>query len=68
MHRPGALSRRGDRVGERGHAGRLGWREVDDAFESVVEFENGAVGTIEASRFCPGRKNAFAWEINGSKG
>jgi predicted dehydrogenase len=43
-------------------------REVDDAFESVVEFENGAVGTIEASRFCPGRKNAFAWEINGSKG
>ena len=43
-------------------------RDVDDAFESVVEFENGAVGTIEASRFCPGRKNAFAWEINGSKG
>ena len=39
-------------------------REVDDAFESVVEFENGAVGTIEASRFCPGCKNAFAWEIN----
>ena len=43
-------------------------RDVDDAFESVVEFENGAVGTLEASRFCPGRKNAFAWEINGSKG
>ena len=32
------------------------------------EFENGAVGTLEASRFCPGRKNGFAWEINGSKG
>jgi predicted dehydrogenase len=43
-------------------------REVDDAFESVVRFEGGAVGTIEASRFCPGRKNAFTWEINGSKG
>ena len=43
-------------------------RDVDDAFEAIVEFENGAVGTIEASRFCPGRKNAFAWEINGSKG
>ena len=43
-------------------------RDVDDAFESVVEFDNGAIGTIEASRFCPGRKNAFAWEINGSKG
>jgi predicted dehydrogenase len=43
-------------------------RDVDDAVESVVRFENGAVGTIEASRFCPGRKNAFTWEINGSKG
>ena len=35
-------------------------REVDDAFEAVVEFEGGAVGTIEASRFAAGRKNAFA--------
>jgi predicted dehydrogenase len=43
-------------------------RDVDDAVEAVVRFENGAVGTIEASRFCPGRKNAFTWEINGSKG
>jgi len=42
--------------------------DVDDAFEAVVEYENGAVGTIEASRFCPGRKNSFTWEINGSKG
>jgi predicted dehydrogenase len=43
-------------------------REVDDAFESVVELEDGAVGTIEASRFAAGRKNAFTWEINGSGG
>jgi predicted dehydrogenase len=43
-------------------------REVDDAFEAVVDFEHGALGTIEASRFAPGRKNAFSWEINGSKG
>jgi predicted dehydrogenase len=43
-------------------------REVDDAFESVVAFESGAVGTIEATRFATGRKNAFQWEINGSKG
>jgi predicted dehydrogenase len=42
--------------------------DVDDAVESVVDFENGAVGTIEASRFCLGRKNALTWEINGSKG
>jgi predicted dehydrogenase len=42
-------------------------REVDDAFEAA-EFESGAVGTIEATRFATGRKNAFQWEINGSKG
>lgn len=41
---------------------------VDDAFEAIVGFENGAVGTLEASRFCLGRKNALSWEINGSKG
>jgi predicted dehydrogenase len=43
-------------------------REVDDAVESAVAFENGAVGTIEATRFASGRKNHFAWEVNGSKG
>ena len=43
-------------------------REVDDAVEAAVAFESGAVGTIEASRFATGRKNAFTWEINGSTG
>ena len=43
-------------------------REVDDAFESVVEFEGNALGTIEATRFAAGRKNSFCWEINGTKG
>jgi predicted dehydrogenase len=43
-------------------------REVDDAFQAVAEFDGGAIGTFEASRFAPGRKNAFSWEINGSKG
>jgi predicted dehydrogenase len=42
--------------------------DVDDAFEAVIEFDRGAVGTIEASRFCPGRRNAFTWEISGSRG
>ncbi|MBI1801009.1 MAG: Gfo/Idh/MocA family oxidoreductase [Chloroflexi bacterium] len=42
--------------------------EVDDTFAAMVEFENGAVGTLEASRFCPGRKNHEVIEINGSKG
>ena len=41
---------------------------VDDAFEAIVEYENGAVGTLEGSRFCPGRKNYEYFEINGAKG
>jgi predicted dehydrogenase len=41
---------------------------VDDAFVSIVEFEGTAFGTIEATRFAHGRKNALAFEINGSKG
>jgi predicted dehydrogenase len=41
---------------------------VDDAVESVVDFAGGAVGTIEATRFASGRKNALQFEINGSKG
>jgi predicted dehydrogenase len=43
-------------------------REVDDAVAATVAFAGGAVGTIEATRFATGRKNAFRWEINGSKG
>jgi predicted dehydrogenase len=43
-------------------------RSVDDAFEAAVAFGGGAVGTIEATRFAPGRKNGFQWEINGSQG
>src|SRR5215216_4345596 len=43
-------------------------REVDDAIEAAVRFDGGAVGTIEASRFASGRKNALRGEINGSKG
>ena len=42
--------------------------EVDDAFVSTVEFENGAIGVLEGSRFCPGRKNYETVEINGELG
>ena len=42
--------------------------DVDDAFEAAVEFQNGAVGTLEATRFAPGRKNANTFEINGERG
>lgn len=42
--------------------------DVDDAFVATVGFENGAIGTLEASRFCAGRKNHQMIEINGEKG
>lgn len=42
--------------------------DVDDAFEAAVQFDSGAVGTLEASRFAHGRKNALTLEVNGSKG
>jgi predicted dehydrogenase len=42
--------------------------DVDDAFAAVVEFETDAVGTLEASRFCVGRKNALQFEVNGAYG
>jgi predicted dehydrogenase len=43
-------------------------RTVDDAIETAVEFESGAVGTIEATRLALGRRNALQWEVNGSDG
>ncbi len=48
--------------------GGMGEVTVDDAFVSLFEFENGALGTIESSRFCAGRKNHQVLEINGAKG
>ena len=41
---------------------------VDDAAFMVVEFENGALGSFESSRFASGRKNFNYFEIYGSKG
>lgn len=54
-----------EREREDGTTGSVG---VDDAFEAIVEFENGAVGTLEASRFASGRKNYNSFEINGEMG
>lgn len=41
---------------------------VDDAALFLARFENGAIGTFEATRFAVGRKNHNRFEINGSKG
>jgi len=42
--------------------------DVDDAFISLLRFSNGAIGSVEASRFCAGRKNYQRIEIHGSEG
>ena len=41
---------------------------VDDATGSCVEFECGALGMFEATRFAQGHKNDMRLEVNGEKG
>jgi predicted dehydrogenase len=50
--------------------GEAGIEEVDveDAVVATLEFEGGAIGTLEASTLCPGRKNLLWFEISGSGG
>ena len=40
---------------------------VDDAAFMILEFENGATGNLDSSRFAAGRKNYNCFEIYGSK-
>ena len=46
----------------------MGEVDVDDLAVMNVTFENGAVGTFEASRFAGGRKNYNYFELYGSEG
>jgi predicted dehydrogenase len=48
--------------------GGLGAVDVDDAALALLRFENGAIGTVEGTRFAPGRKNYNRFELNGSRG
>lgn len=41
---------------------------VDDATLFLTRFENGALGSFEATRFAPGHRCTNSFEINGSKG
>ena len=52
----------GEARGERGKV------TVEDAAFMLAEFENGALGSFEASRFATGRKNFNCFEIYGRKG
>ena len=49
-------------------AGERGKVTVEDAAFMLAEFENGALGSFEATRFAVGRKNYNYFEIYGSKG
>jgi predicted dehydrogenase len=46
----------------------MGKVDVDDAFISLMEFDNGAIGTLEATRFVAGCKNHQVVEVSGEKG
>jgi predicted dehydrogenase len=46
----------------------MGAVTVDDAAAFLARFENGAMGTFEATRLAPGRRNKNSFEVNGSEG
>ena len=41
---------------------------VDDAVTMIGRLKNGALASLEATRFAPGRKNSLTLEINGNAG
>ncbi|MRH41150.1 gfo/Idh/MocA family oxidoreductase [Aquibacillus halophilus] len=49
-------------------AEQMGEVTVDDAAIFMSRFENGALGTFEATRFAGGNRNGNRFEINGEKG
>ncbi|HET9373315.1 MAG TPA: Gfo/Idh/MocA family oxidoreductase [Vicinamibacterales bacterium] len=51
-----------------GQPKKTGKVTVDDALVALARFKGGAMGTIEATRLAPGRKNYNRFEINGSRG
>lgn len=58
----GTFQAAGDTGGEKGQV------TVEDAISMIVQFDNGALGSFEASTFAPGRKNYNTFEIYGDKG
>lgn len=65
-HRP-LVGETDDRLGAKAGT-QMGEVTVDDAALFLARFQNGAIGTFEATRFAVGRKNHNRIEINGEKG
>ena len=59
-----------DRLGasDKSGAGPKGEVDVDDEMITLLKFQNGAVGSIEATRNAYGRNNYLTFEIHGTKG
>jgi predicted dehydrogenase len=59
-----------DKLGaaERGGGGPRGAVDVDDEVLTFLKFEDGAVGSIEATRNGYGRNNFLTFEVHGTKG
>lgn len=51
-----------------GESSEMGEVTVEDAAFMVAEFESGALGSFDVSRFARGRRNSNCFEIYGSKG
>jgi predicted dehydrogenase len=58
----------GLRAQSSGGQAHMGSVTVDDAALFTARFDNGAIGSFEASRFAVGRKNGMTIEVYGSKG
>jgi predicted dehydrogenase len=66
--RPLPLSSSGLTAESEGTSSGMGVVTVDDAAVFNATFENGALGTFEATRFASGSKNDLGIEVFGSKG
>nr|CAA9238675.1 Myo-inositol 2-dehydrogenase [uncultured Armatimonadetes bacterium] len=61
------LAESDDRLGGKA-SDQMGEVTVDDSSIFIARFDSGTLGTFEATRLAPGRKNHSRWEINGEKG
>jgi predicted dehydrogenase len=59
---------KGSRIESRPGSNEMAPVDVDDCAIAMMRFKNGALGTLEASRFAWGRKNYLTFELSGSKG